>query len=204
MVNLANGIRYNTAIKRNLFELAHALLELKALTAWDRYTDENEIYVHGESYFSISQKALFNDMVSHAIKVLELDKCGDSSTFWYILKTDTLVLKNLKDYSEEKIYSLQSLAVKLKHVRDKTHFHLDKNGILDHHKIWQEADIKGRELSEGLKYLFGLLCGLYKNIFKESFLYHPDDYDDTDLIKLLNFAASSDLINVVPKMKELR
>ena len=194
-----NNIRYREATKRNLYEIAHALLEFKALTVFDNYTDGKDIFIHGESYLTISEKALFNDMISHAIKVLEIDKSDDTSTFWYILNADLSAFKKLNNYSEAKIDSLKELAEKLKHVRDKTHFHLDKNGILNPSKIWKEADIKGKELEEGLKYLFPLLCELYRIIFSKSFLYNPDDYDGKDLIKILDFANSSDLINITKK-----
>ena len=191
---------YKATVKRNLYEIAHALMNLKVLTSWDEYTKKNRIFVQGESFFSISERALFNDMISHAIKVLEIDKRGDSSTFWYVLKQDKKTVEKLKSYSSKKISSLRGgLAVKLKHIRDKTHFHIDKDSILDPNKIWLKADIKGNELKEALQYLFILLEELYEVVFKKPFLFHPDDYDGQDLIKLLDLANEHGLIKVSAK-----
>lgn len=190
---------YKYAIKRNLYEVAHALMDLKVLIAYEEFNKTNTIFIQGESFFSISFRALFNDMFSHSIKVLEIGQQNDSATFWYILKQTQNNKINLLAYQQEKIESLESLARKLKHVRDKTHFHIDKDSVLDPHKIWDEADIKGLELNEALRYLFRILGELYKVVFGENFLFWPEDYDSEDLSKLLNLANDANLLEIAPK-----
>lgn len=194
---------YEKAIESNLNKVAHALFELKALIAFDNYIEKNSIFICGASFFEISKKALYNDMFRHAINVLEIDKARDSVTFWYILRTGEIKIKTLKSYSLEKTDSLKVLAEKLKHIRDKVHFHIDKDGILDSDKIWLEADIKANVLREGLQYLFSILDELYRAVFNKPVLFHPDDYNGEDLAKLLNLSGSNGLINVVPKIKEV-
>lgn len=193
---------YEKAIEANLNKVAHALFELKALIAFDNYIDKNSIFIRGASFFEISKKALYNDMFRHAINVLEMDKSGDSVTFWYILRTDETKIKTLKSYSLEKNNSLKALAKKLKHIRNKVHFHIDRDGIFDSHKIWSEADIKANVLREGLQYLFSVLDELYRAVFNKPVLFHPDDYNGEDLVKLLNLSGLNGLIDVVPKIKE--
>lgn len=194
---------YEKAIESNLNKAAHALFELKAVIAFDNYIEQNSVYICGASFFEISKKALYNDMFRHAINVLEIDKAGDSVTFWYILKTDETKIKALKSYSEEKTNSLKILAEKLKHIRDKVHFHIDKDGVLDSRKIWLEADIKANELRDGLQYLFSILEELYRAVLNKPVLFHPDDYNGEDLAKLLNLANSNSLIDVVPKIEKI-
>lgn len=196
---MQENLRYEKAITRNLYELAHALLELKVLNTFNNFTETNEIYVQGESVFSISNRALFNDMLGHAIKILEVDLKGESASFWYIFNYDTLKIKKLTLYLEEKIETLSILAKKLKHIRDKTHFHIDKVGLLDTHKIWRDAGIKGKELSEALQYLFNLLNELHLSLFKKSFLFQPEDYNAEDVIKLLRLAGEKEIIEIYPR-----
>ncbi|MBL7197222.1 MAG: hypothetical protein ISS47_03915 [Candidatus Omnitrophica bacterium] len=184
--------RYRNAIKRNLYEVAYALLEYSTLRILNEYNKKEGIYVTGEGFFNISYRALFNDMVAHSIKVLDKDR--KSATFWYILKTDKAKAENLRLYSKEKIKSLRNLASKLKTIRNKTHFHIDKEGVVDPKMIWGNANIKGRELEESLHYLFSILNELHKAVFNKNFLYQPEDYDGTDLIKLLELAKSENLI----------
>ena len=167
--------RYQKVIKRNLYELAHALLELKVLTIFEDYMSKYHIYIYGESFFNIVEKALFNDMIAHAIKALDIDKSGDSTPFWYLLEKDEEVVKKLESYSEEKIDFLRKIASKLKIIRDRTHFHIDKKGVLDPQKIWEKADIKGAELKEALETLFYILNDLHQAVFGKGFLYQPDD-----------------------------
>lgn len=198
---MEENTRFEKAITRNLYELAHALMELKTLAAFENYIAKNDIYVCGESFFNISNRALFNDMISHTIKVLDFDERGDSFTFWDILKNDKARKETLKAYSKEKIDFLNRLVPKLKIIRDKTHFHIDRKSVLNPQKIWEEANIQGKEIEEALQYLFYILNELHHAVFGRNFLYQPEDYNGEDLIKLLDFAGSSDLVDVVPKIE---
>lgn len=188
---------YEKAIQSNINKIAHALFELKVLIAFDNYIEQNNVYIYGASFFEISKKALYNDMFRHAMNVL--DKNGNSATFWYILKTNEAKIKALKSYSQSKSNSLKILADKLKHIRDKVHFHIDKDSVLDPHKIWLESDIKANELRDGLEYLFSILEELHRSVLNKPVLFHPDDYDGKDLVKLLGLAGINNLIDVVPK-----
>lgn len=139
---------YKRAITRNLYELANARLERCALSSFDRYLETHVVYHCGENFFTITERALFNCMVGHAVKVL--DRNRESATFWAIFDTAPDKITKLSSYEEEKLRFLDGLTGKLKLVRDKTHFHIDKDGVLDPRAIWRDADIKGIELGEGL------------------------------------------------------
>ncbi|MFH1776914.1 MAG: hypothetical protein ABH952_05080 [Candidatus Omnitrophota bacterium] len=190
--------KYKKAIERNLFEITHALLEYKALAAFDKYRINKHVATKGENFFTISFRALHNDMIAHAIKVL--DKNVDSATFWHIFDKDTKTIEELENFSQEKLKILNDLAEKLKILRDKTHFHIDKNGVLEPDKVWERADIKGKDLGEGLVFLFSILNELYRKVFGKEFLFRLEDYDEKDLGKLLDIAGSNELIEVVPRV----
>jgi len=174
------------------------------LIAIERFIAQYEEVCHvGASFFEISKNALFNDMIAHAIKVL--DKNKNSATFWYILKTDETRAKTLKIYSEEKLQELHNLTKKLKLVRDKTHFHIDRESVLDSSSVWKDADISGNELSAGLEYLFEFLLELRNDVFNEKASRNNYLYKGDDVIRLLELAKENNIIKVIEKsaMKEL-
>jgi hypothetical protein len=189
-VKMAFNDFYRKAIKRNLYEVAHALMEVKILNAMGEYNEKEGIY--GENFFSISYRAAFNDMIAHTIKVLEDSR--DSSTFWSIFQNDQKKIMDLSSCSGESIDLLRTLATKVKLVRDKSHFHIDRKGVMDPEKIWHMADIKGVELEKGLKILFNILNELYEGVHGKGFLFQPEDYSGEDVIKILKFAKSENLI----------
>jgi len=188
--------RYDKAIVRNLYEIAHALMELKALTALENYCELNNVWVLGASFFSIAEKALFNDMVAHTIKVLEKNR--ESTTFWYLLKGEVKI-EELKVYSSQKINFLEDLSNRFKIIRNKTHFHIDKNGVLDTNKIWEEAGIKRKDVKSALEFIFLLLEELHEKKFNRSFLFNPADYDNSDIGRVLDIVGKEGLLNIYPK-----
>ena len=73
------------------------------------------------------------------------------------------------------ITELECVSDKLKHIRDKTHFHIDAYGMLDTKAVWREANLSGKELSAAIDAVWAIL----KNL--ESLLHLPEvtllDYD---------------------------
>jgi hypothetical protein len=186
----ADPATYNRSLSRNLYEVAHALYERQALIAVEQFIEREEIL--GENFFSISYRALFNDMIAHAIKVLDEDE--RSATFWTLLRADETRLRRLKAYSDEKISFLKGLWEKLRIVRNKTHFHIDQLGVLDPKGVWAAADIKGNELGAGLEYLWELLTDLYQDVHGRPFPHPVKSYDGKDVLELLTYAKSKELV----------
>lgn len=190
-----NDTQHIRTVERNFIEIANAIQKRQALVAVEEYTQRNgNIYFSGTSFLELAFRALFNDTIAHAIKVLDFNK--KSATFWYILKNRQEQIASLKSYSQEKILFLQDLGQKLKPIRDKTHFHIDKQGVLDPEKIWQEAGISGDKLGKGLEYLFDMLFEIRNSIRKENMTKNNYSYDGSDVIKLLDLAEAEGLINV--------
>ena len=73
---------------------------------------------------------------------------------------------------------VRAIEKKLKHIRDKTHFHLDKQGVLDPTKIWQQAALSYGELEKAMNTSFLLLSLLYKEL--RGLDYELPEYDGSD------------------------
>lgn len=179
--------RFYRALIRNLNEIRTAILERRALGGLESAGSK-----HGLDFFRLSYDALFNDMVAHAIKVL--DKDSDSATFWYLYRCDP---KTVDSFAKDKSYDLNTLdlmAGKLKCVRDKTHFHIDKRRVLNPKAVWNEANIIGTEFGKALEEILDILKHLYKVHFAREFL--MPEYDGSDATKLI-IASQRD--SIVPK-----
>jgi len=169
-----NKDTYKDALKRNLSELVIAKLEFEA------YREIGDKLVLGsfDSFFTLAQIALFNDMVAHMIKVL--DRNAQSATFWYIYNCK---LKEVEKFIKENninYMAIYGLAEKLKIVRDKTHFHIDREGVRDPKAIWADADITYKELEENINSIYNILN--YLHIKEFDFEFEIPQIDDLQYI----------------------
>ncbi len=177
--------RFYRALFRNLNEIRTAILERRALIGIESVGSKQRL-----NFFTLSYDALFNDMVAHTIKVL--DKNPDSATFWYLYRCDSKIIDS---FIEDKSYDLKSLeymADKLKIVRDKTHFHIDKKGVLNPKNIWKEADISGKEFGKALEQVFDILQYLRKIHLGKEFA--MPEYNGSDASKLITIAKRDGII----------
>ena len=112
-------------------------------------------------------------MVAHMIKVLDQD--SQSATFWYIFRTKS---KDVKDFIKENnidFMSIYDLAEKLKIVRNKTHFHIDKKRVRDPKEVWADADISYDEMVGNMDALYSILNYLHIKEFEIEFRIPPID-----------------------------
>lgn len=195
--------RYSKAVKRNFVEVVNALHERQVLISMEEYIRKNgRIYYYGGSFLAISMNALFNDMISHIIKVLDGNK--RSASFWYILEINKGKIENCKSCSEDKIKFLEELKHKLKIVRDKTHFHIDEDGVLDPAAIWSKVDVTGNELGKGIDYLLDILLELHNSVSGGNLSRNNLLYTGEDFLQLLELARVNDLITACSLEEEMR
>lgn len=177
--------RFYSALFRNLNEIRSAILERKALIGIASAKSKHRL-----DFFTLSHDALFNDVVARAIKVL--DKNQDSATFWDLYNCDP---KTIDSFLKDKSYDLKSLeymADKLIHVRNKTHFHIDKKGVLNPKTIWKEANINGDDFRKALEHVFDILQYLRKtHLGKE--LAMPE-YNGSDVTQIITVAKREGII----------
>jgi hypothetical protein len=92
--------------------------------------------------------ALFNDYLTKCMKVFELGR--QAASIWYLHRRDPQALLDALERDPEKLSSLQSVAKKLKLLRDKAHLHIDEQGVLDTDSVWRDASIDASELSKAV------------------------------------------------------
>lgn len=177
--------RRERALTRNLHEVGRAILERKAMVGMEA-ADSN----HTVDFFRLAYDALFNDMIAHAIKVF--DKNKDSNTFWYIYGC---FKKEINKYVESIGYDLKKLddvAEKLKIVRDKTHFHIDKVGVLKPDDVWKSANITGAELAQAIDMVWDILNHVYKITKGDEFTFPK--YNGTDATRIIKLTIKEGVI----------
>src|SRR3990170_3943715 len=132
--------KFKRALRRNLHEVGRAILERRALVGMEAADSH-----HTVDFFRLAYDALFNDMIAHAIKVFDRHK--DSTAFWYIYRFSE---EEINKYIKKKGFDLNNLDIvadKLKIIRDKTHFHIDRIGVLRPEDVWKSANLTGAELA---------------------------------------------------------
>lgn len=157
--------RYSRSLIRNLHELKFLISKRNAVNIL-----VVEIPEFGLSFFRYAYYSLKNDLIAHGIKIL--DKHIDSASFWYLYRCKK---NRINKYLADKKFSIdeiEKLSQKLKTVRDKTHFHIDKDGVFDPDKIWEIAGITGNEFNLVFDFLWELLKNLHISQFSEPFRGH--------------------------------
>ena len=139
---------------------------------------------HSIDFIEISRKALFHDMISHVVKVLDKDSRG--ATFWDIYSKFKQDIDSFMMGQEIRIKDIREFGKNLKHVWDKTHFHVDKKGVFDTRSIWIEANIKRVQLLEIMDFIYDILKHVYLKHFGVPF-YYPD-YNGEEINKILEIA----------------
>lgn len=136
------GTRYQRAIDRNLAELQRAILNRTTLLGLEDAGGLSSIFLQ------LTYNALFNDYISHCIKVFDLGR--QTASFWYIYRTDEKPITASAKRNRIDIEALERVSSKLKHIRDKTHFHIDSEAVIEPKAIWRSAGLSGKELSKAV------------------------------------------------------
>lgn len=177
--------RFYHALFRNMNEIRTAILERQALVGISAAKSKHKL-----GFFTLSYDALYNDMISHAIKVLDKNPC--SATFWYLKNCDSKTIDSFLKDKDYDLTSIEDMADKLIHVRNKIFFHIDKKGVFDPKAIWSEADINGDDFGKILKQVFDILQHLRKSHLGKE-LAMPD-YDGSDASKILRMSIREGII----------
>ncbi len=147
--------RYERAIERNLAELQRAILNRTTLLGLE---DAGGSHL----FLKLTYYALFNDYIAHCIKVFECRK--QAASFWYIYRSNEKPINAYARRNKISLKALETVSEKLKHIRDKTHFHIDESGVLDSKVIWRDAGLTGRELSDAVDATWSILTHLQQSL----------------------------------------
>lgn len=164
-----NTSRYDAAIRRNLAELQRALLNRRAMVAMEAVAGINN------DILKVVYYALFNDYIAHCIKVFERN--SGAASFWYIYDNNQKPLNAYARKHRINVKDFEDLVEKLKHVRDKTHFHIDRDAVLDPNAVWREAGLNGQKLATAVDNAWELLNALQEHLGRDPLELPPFDDD---------------------------
>lgn len=166
------------AIRRNFSELNKAILKL---TAHDRLIRQNITY-RRISFFVLAEQALYNDILAHAMRVL--DEHRDAMSFWYVLRCNEAAIKKAARAAELDLGELRVLSEKLRLIREKTQFHIDRRSVTAPEAVWTEADILGSVFSKALEGTAATLARTKKDLFGGE-LETVTEYDGSDVARII-------------------
>jgi hypothetical protein len=141
--------RYDKALERNLAELQKALLIRATLLGIEAHRYTTKVFTR------IIRDALHNDYMSHAIKVFE--QSSKAASFWYLYRTCPGPIDKYARQVGYEISDLQVVTDKLKEIRNGSHFHIDKAGVLDPSVVWSGANLTGKQLGAAIDFAWGAL-----------------------------------------------
>lgn len=167
-----NDERYRSALRRNIAEVNNAILKRNALIGL--HAAES---AHGLDFFRVASHALNNDIISHVLRVL--DHGAQSSSFWYIVRTNEGLAKTIACENDVSLDEIERLSASFKHIRDKTHFHIDRDAVTNPAQVWADADIIGDELGYVLEGAWKVLAGIASQFLNET--YELANYDGSDV-----------------------
>ena len=120
-------------------------------------------------------------MVAHTIKVFEHHK--KAASFWYIKEQDEAAMNRAATSVGSSTKEIKYLIDGLKHIRDKTHFHISKEYVQNPQRAWSEGNVKGDDLGLLLELASKMLINVYKE--KTGKDYPVPDYDGSDVEEIV-------------------
>lgn len=153
--------KYKKGLRRNLSEITFAKNMLQAYK--DLWSENPKIYPY--EFLGQCSFALFNDMLSHLMKVFDFNSQSITFKDIYDFRKDRIDEKLLnKNYN---LKFIEKISKKLRLIRDKTHFHIDSKSVIDTKAVWKEADIKWKDIELIIKILSEILLELYSEDVSE-------------------------------------
>ena len=152
--------KLRVAIERVLLELNNCIIKRRTFNAFMSLKS-----AHGLDYFRVSAYALQNDLYAGAHRALDSHK--DAVSIWYIrnLAPDAFAEAALE--VKIGISELEKLIEKLKPIRDRVHFHVDRRDLLEPSSAWEDADITGDEFISLTENAHEILRLMYLNLTGE-------------------------------------
>jgi hypothetical protein len=174
--------RYGRALKCNIFELCDMLSYRNAYVTFQSIAHRENL-----SFFSYAADALYNGIFFHAIKVF--DKNKESASFYYIHNCNKASVNKELDKQNLSIEEIETVSAKLKTIRDKTHFHIDKKFVIDPQAAWKKANLTGTHLSQVADKLWLVLNELHVLHFNQPSGYFL--YDAADISSIIDAVKKS-------------
>lgn len=173
-----DNTRLHAAVRRTFAEANNAILKLVAYNA----LCAADITYAGMSFFVVASQALHNDMIAHAMRAL--DEHRDAASFWYVKRCNEQVTAAAASAAGVDLSALESTSAKLRHIREKTHFHVDRQAVLDPSQVWQAAGVTGDEFNDSLHAVASVMSGVEVHLFGGEPLV-VTEYDGSDVERIV-------------------
>jgi len=177
--------RLSAAITRNLHEIGLARHERNAIAGMSAAETG-----HTWDFFRLAEIALFNDMIAHAMKVL--DRNPQSATFWYVFRCLESKLLPFLATASITLDQIGHLADRLKCIRDETHFHIDRDAVRDPSTVWNKVRIPANEFARVTDTVWDILLHAHRLHFGADF--ESPAYDGSDITPILIAARDEGLL----------
>jgi hypothetical protein len=152
---------FRAALKRLLAE-THNLISVQA--SLEALYEPLMHHQTGSILLEQSFNALMGDRLARLIRMLEDSE--ETASFWYLHRCEpTNVAKDIDIARLEKLSSKD----KLKLIRDKTFFHIDKDHVADSQAVYRRADIFASEIVWAMEAIWLTLNRLYAERFGQSY-----------------------------------
>ena len=174
--------RYCKALIRNLNEAGRAILERRAMVGLEKANT-----YHDMDFIRLAYDALFNDMIGHAIKLFE--DTSRVASFWYIKRCKGKEISDFVNKNNIDLGKIDTIRDSLKHIRNKTHFHIDRDAVKNAKHIWKQAKITGRQLADAIDCAWMVLDYLYTLETGQKF--SMPEYDGSDATRIAKYAEEN-------------
>jgi hypothetical protein len=176
--------RMLAAINRNFNEANNAVLKFVAYTK----LRSAGFPCVDLGFFTLAQQALFNDMVASAIRIFDEHK--EAGSLWYIVRCNEAAAKHAAQACGISIDELRKLVPKLRYIRNRTHFHIDRRALENPSLVWSDADLSNAELSDALQHAALFLARIKQECYGGE-LEKPSVYDGSDIQQIVDAYTSA-------------
>ena len=144
------------AIVRNLHECADAILMRQV----DHLIMTRTVNRWSANFLNLADRAFFFGTMAHFAKVLDHNSRTHSFCWLYDRnKVEVDAFAKRRNYDTNWLWSL---AQRVRGVRNKTLFHIDRHGLLNPRAIWQHANITGADVGRALEIIWHCLQHLHR------------------------------------------
>jgi hypothetical protein len=147
--------RFRKTVERLAGEVSLLLADQVAL--------EELLEISAPTLIRVCFQALLGDRLARLIRILEDDKRKEVASFWYLLRCEPKRI----GLSEDDEAHLRQLGTRLKLIRDRSFFHIDKSGVLDRPAIYTAAGVTGNDIIRAIEILWTILRKLYSEEFSD-------------------------------------
>ena len=176
--------RVLAALNRNFSEADHAILKLTAYNSLKRCVASSA----GTRFFTIAEQTLYNDMIAGAIRIFDDHK--EAGSLWYIIRCFRNVAQNIAMTCGIDMDALRKIVPKLRHIRDKTHFHIDRRTVAEPDLVWTNAGLGYDELTNALHDAATLLTKIKQEVYGGE-MNRLTPYDGSDVKQIVEAYIAS-------------